>query len=69
MPDQTSFAVLYKKLMNCNFDPSEERADLALTILLRELSKGPPKKQRFLLKKHTDCDKIPKHFIRENKTP
>lgn len=46
MPDQTSFAVLYKKLMNCNFDPSEERADLALTILLRGLSKGPPKKAK-----------------------
>lgn len=44
MPEQTSFAVLYKKLLNCNFDPSRERAEAALDTLLRQLSQGPPQK-------------------------
>ena len=49
MPEQTSFAVLYKKLLNCNFDPSRERAETALNTLLRQLSNSPPKKATILI--------------------
>ncbi|MBO4419125.1 MAG: hypothetical protein J5789_04810 [Oscillospiraceae bacterium] len=42
MPEQTSFAVLYKKLLDSNFDPGPERAKAALNTVLRRLSQGPP---------------------------
>ena len=41
MPEQTSFAVLYKKLLDSNFDPGPERAKAALNTVLRRLSLGP----------------------------
>ena len=44
MPEQTSFAVLYKKLLDSNFDPGPERAKAALNTVLRRLSQGPPPK-------------------------
>ena len=46
MPEQTSFAVLYKKLLDSNFDPGPERAQAALNSVLRRLSQGPPPKAR-----------------------
>ena len=48
MPEQTSFAVLYKKLLNCNFDPGRERTETALDNLLRQRSEGPPPKATIL---------------------
>jgi hypothetical protein len=44
MPEQTSFAVLYKKLLDSNFDPGPERAKAAMNTVLRRLSQGPPPK-------------------------
>ncbi len=38
MPRNTSFAVLYKQLLDCNFSPDPERADAALDAVLRQLS-------------------------------
>ena len=46
MPEQTSFAVLYKKLLDSNFDPGPERAKNALNTVLRRLSQGPPQKAK-----------------------
>ena len=54
MPEQTSFAVLYKKLLNCNFDPSRERAEAALDTLLRQLSQGPPQKSAISIETRHD---------------
>ncbi len=54
MPEQTSFAVLYKKLLNCNFDPSRERAEATLSTLLRQLSQGPPQKTIIPIEKQQD---------------
>ena len=46
MPKQTSFAILYKKLLDCNFTPSQERSDAVLEALLRQLSEEHPTKKR-----------------------
>ena len=54
MPEQTSFAVLYKKLLDCNFDPGRERAETALNTLLRQLSEGPPHKASILIENQHD---------------
>lgn len=44
MPKETSFAVLYKKLLDCNFDPDPDRAGDALRAILRQLSSSVPPK-------------------------
>ena len=41
MPEEASFAELYKKLLDSNFDPDPERAGGALRAILRRLSFDP----------------------------
>ena len=38
MPEEASFAELYKKLLDSNFDPDPERAGDALSAILHRLS-------------------------------
>ena len=38
MPDQTSFAILYRKLIEKNFEPDSMRAEMAREEILRRLS-------------------------------
>ena len=43
MPKQSSFALLYKRLLDGNFEPDPGRAGQTLAALLRQLP-VPPKK-------------------------
>ena len=38
MPQNTSFAIIYKGLLDCHFSPDPDRAEDALNQILRQLS-------------------------------
>ncbi len=51
MPNQTSFAVLYKKLLDCNFEPDPQRSNAVLEATLWQLFPcGPPEDSQAALK-------------------
>ena len=58
MPEQTSFAVLYKKLLNCNFDPAGNGPRRRWTPCCDSYPKVRPKKLQFRLNRVTICDRI-----------
>ena len=42
MPENTEFAVMYKKLLDRNFEPDPQRAAAALTKVLRSVLGNDP---------------------------
>ncbi len=59
MPKQTSFAVLYRKLVDCHFSPDPQQLDDEMAVILRQLSSGNSKQKRNLLwPQQESCDII-----------
>lgn len=53
MPKQSSFALLYKRLLDGNFEPDPGRAGQTLAALLRQLP-VPPKKTEIPVEERND---------------
>ena len=56
MPKQTSFALLYKKLVDCHFSPDQQQLEEEMTRLLRQMSSGScAKKPGSMWQKQETC--------------
>ena len=69
MPNDTSFAVMYKKLVDRGFEPDPDRLARVRRELLGQLSaQDPPARTTRLWTNPTTCDKIhPKRETGENR--
>ena len=59
MPKQTSFALLYKKLVDCHFSPDQQQLEEEMSRLLHQLTSGDcAKKPNSMWQKQKTCDII-----------
>lgn len=61
MPNDTSFAVMYKKLVDRNFEPEPQMLKKIRSNLMGQISAqaSPVTKEKQIWTKRSDCDKIP----------
>ena len=64
MPNDTSFAVMYKKLVDRNFDPDPEKITRTRRNLMGQIfAQGSPEKEKQVWTKQSDCGRIHSEFV------
>ncbi len=59
MPNDTSFAVMYKKLVDHNFDPDPQKLTRTRSHVMGQIfAHSPPKMANLIWTKQTNCDRI-----------
>lgn len=56
MPQETSFALLYKRLLDCHFSPDPQRAGEALDRILRHFPPETREELKMPWKSDESCD-------------